>query len=111
MREHAAHLPYTAQLHGLVTAAKGRTDDALAMFATIDETTIDGHHTFHLAESYAMAGANDRAVALFDRAVTMGSYPADYFARLNPSAASLVSVRTLRRCSHGRGAEFTAAVG
>jgi hypothetical protein len=31
-----------------------------------------------------MAGAHAKGVALLDRAVTMGFYPADYYERLSP---------------------------
>lgn len=84
LREHAPQLPYTAQLDGLVTAAEGRTEEALAMLATIDETTLDGHHTFHLGESYIMAGDLTRGVSLLDRSVTMGFYQSEYLERICP---------------------------
>jgi len=84
LREHAAQLPYTAQLDGLVAAADGRAEEALTMLASVDEAKLDGHHTFHLGESYIMAGDLTRGVALLDRAVTMGFYQSEYLERLCP---------------------------
>jgi len=84
LAEHAAEFPYTAQLRALVAAVAGRRDEALELLSHVDELALDAHHTFHLAESYAMAGGHDRAVALLDRAVTMGFYPDTYYARLCP---------------------------
>jgi hypothetical protein len=84
LKEHAGELPYTAQLRALLAAIGGRHAEALEVLSRVDETSLDGHHTFHLAESYSMAGEHDRAVALLDRAVTMGFYPHEYFARLCP---------------------------
>ena len=84
LQENAAMLPYTAQLRGLIAAATGRQAEAIDILATVNEAALDGHHTFHLAESYVMAGAHDKGITLLDRAVTMGFYPADYFERLCP---------------------------
>src|SRR5690606_15496268 len=84
LREHAAQLPYTAQLHGLVTAATGRPAEALEILATIDESMLDGHHTFHLGESYIMAGAHERGISLIDQAITMGFYTVEYLERICP---------------------------
>lgn len=84
LAEHAAELPYTAQLRALVAGVAGQRDEALELLSHVDELALDGHHTGHLAESYAMAGEHDRAVALLDRAVTLGFYPYDYYARLSP---------------------------
>ena len=73
LAENAVHLPYTAQLRALAAALQGRSTDALALLATVNIATLDGHHTFHLSESYAMAGDIERAkaaerVAQFDAA-------------------------------------------
>ena len=84
LSEHAAGLPYTAQLQALLAAVAGRKDEALDVLSGVDEMALDGHHTFHLSESYAMAGAHERAVTLADRAVTLGFYPYEYYARLCP---------------------------
>ncbi len=84
LAEYAAELPYTAQLRALVEGVAGRRDHALELLSQVDELALDGHHTFHVAESYAMAGDHDRALALLDRAVTLGFYPHTYYARLCP---------------------------
>ena len=86
---HAGPLPYTAQLRSLVASLQGRTADALALLATVDVTSLDGHHTFHLSESYAMAGDVERAMALATRAVNMGFFPHTYITRLCPFYAPL----------------------
>ena len=113
LAEHAAQIPYTAQLRGLVAAAEGRKMEALEILATVDEGLLDGHHTFHLAESYAMAGAHEKGVALLDRAVTMGMFPADYFERFGPFFADVRGREDFARVvarARVREAEFTAAV-
>jgi TolB-like protein/tRNA A-37 threonylcarbamoyl transferase component Bud32/tetratricopeptide (TPR) repeat protein len=89
LTENATELPYTTQLRALLAAVDGRPDDALELLSSVDELALDGHHTFHISESYAMAGAHDRAVALLDRAVTLGFYPVDYFERFCPFYAAL----------------------
>lgn len=84
LAEHAGAFPYTAQLRALVAAVADRRDEALELLSHVDALALDAHHTFHLAESYAMAGDHDRAVALLDRTVTMGFYPHAHYARLCP---------------------------
>jgi serine/threonine-protein kinase len=113
LREHAPQLPYTAQLDGLVKAAEGRTEQALATLATIDETMLDGHHTFHLGESYIMAGDVTRGVALLDRSVTMGFYQSEYLERLCPfydAARGREGFARVVARAKVREAEFTAAL-
>jgi serine/threonine protein kinase/tetratricopeptide (TPR) repeat protein len=109
LAEHAAKFPYTAQLRALVAGVAGRRDEALELLSHVDELALDGHHTGHLAESYAMAGEHDRAVALVDRAVTLGFYPHDYYARLSPFYEGLRGredfARVLDRAAR-RAAEF-----
>lgn len=84
MQERAPRLPYTAQLRELVTALEGDQAAARAMVQPVDWEALDAHHTFHLAESFAMAGDVDRALMLFERAVDNGFYPVDYFERHCP---------------------------
>jgi len=113
LAEHAAHFPYTAQLRGLHAAATGQQAEALALLATIDEGSLDGHHTFHLAESYAMAGAHEKCAVLLDRAVTMGFFPADYLERLCPFYKGMRGREDFARVvtsARVREAEFAAAV-
>ena len=113
LRKHAAPLPYTAQLDGLVTAALGRVEEALTMLATIDETKLDGHHMFHLGESYIMAGAHERGVALIERAITMGFYTVDYLERICPFYDGVRHREDFAQVvahARRRAAEFAAAV-
>ena len=42
--------------------------------------SLDGHHRFHLAEAFAMAGDAPRALALFEQAVDTSFYPHQFFA-------------------------------
>jgi TolB-like protein len=108
LAEHAARIPYTAQLRALVAACAGRHAEALEILATVDQAALDGHHTFHLAESYAVAGADAEAVALLDRAVTMGFHPADYYARFCPFLEGLRGREDFERVA-ARAAERAAA--
>ncbi len=89
LAEHAAGFPYTAQLRGLLASVNGHRKEALELLSTVDENALDGHHTFHLAESYAKAGDHDHAVELLDRAVTLGFYDYNYYGRLCPFYADL----------------------
>jgi hypothetical protein len=55
----------------------------------VDLTPLDAHHTFHIAESFAMAGNTARALTLLEHAVDHGFYPAQFFAEYCPFMASL----------------------
>ena len=68
-------MPYTHQLQSLVDALCDRKEDALAQLASIEVAPLDAHIKFHLAESFAMAGATDRALDVLGRAVDEGFYP------------------------------------
>ena len=114
LREHAAQLPYTAQLHGLVLAATGRSAEALDILASVDESMLDGHHTFHLGESYIMAGAHEHGIALIDRAVTMGFYTGEYLERICPFYETVRGREDFARLvgrAGRRAAKFAAAIG
>ena len=114
LAEHAPFFPYTPTLQGLVLGAEGKHDEAIATLSTIDEAPLDGHHIFHLAESYAAARADDRAVALLDRAVSMGFYVSDYCERLSPFFNAIRGrddFAAVMRRARAREAEFVAAVG
>jgi serine/threonine protein kinase len=89
MRAHAPQLPYTVQLASLVDGVEGRRQEALDALATLDLTSLDAHHTFHIAESYAMAGDTARALALLDRAVDYGMYPYKFYAEYCPFTVPL----------------------
>ncbi len=89
LRQHAPQLPYTIQLRALLAAAAGRTEEALGWLREVDTVSLDAHHTFHLSESYAMAGDTARALELLERAVDNGFYPHGFFAVHCPFMAPL----------------------
>ena len=76
----APQLPYTVQLRALVAAVAGRTAEALAWVRQVDTAALDGHHKFHLAEAFGLAGDVPRALALFEQAVDTSFYPHQFFA-------------------------------
>lgn len=80
----APRLPYTTQVHGLLMAMEGRCDAALTALRTVDWESLDAHHTFHLSESFAMAGDAATALMLLERAVDNGFYPVEYISRFCP---------------------------
>jgi serine/threonine protein kinase/Flp pilus assembly protein TadD len=84
MVAHTPDVSYTAQLSALVDAAEGRREAALATLARSDVTLLDSHHTFHVAESFAMAGDTARALELFEWAVDHGFYPYRFFTEWCP---------------------------
>jgi hypothetical protein len=92
MRTHAAQLPYTAQLSSLVDAVAGRREAALNTLATIDLAPLDAHHTFHVSESFAMAGDTTRALELLERAIDRGMYPYRFYKEFCPFMAPLRSL-------------------
>ena len=114
LAEHAPQFPYTSTLQGLILGAEGQQAEAMTVLETIDESPLDGHHLFHLAESYAMAGAHAKAVELLDRAVSMGFYAADYYEHLSPFFGEIRARddfrRTVARARETQTA-FAAAVG
>jgi tetratricopeptide (TPR) repeat protein len=89
MLAHTPELSYTAQLSALVDAAQGRREAALATLERSDVTVLDAHQTFHVSESYAMAGDTERALTLFERAVDHGMYPYRFYAEFCPFMAPL----------------------
>ena len=111
LHEHAPQLPYTAQMRALVAALEGRPNDALAMLATVDIRVLDGHHLFHLAESFTMAGDTARGMELFEMAVDRSFYAHDFFAAYCPFLVPLRGTpefdRVLAKAAR-RVAEFSA---
>jgi tetratricopeptide (TPR) repeat protein len=105
------HLPYTVQLSSLVDAIEGRQAAAMAALAGVDVTPLDAHHTFHLSESFAMAGDTARALELLERAVDRGFYPHTFIAEYCPFMAPLRGMpefdRIAAKAAH-RVAEFSA---
>jgi hypothetical protein len=89
MRTHAPQLPYTVQLGSLLDGMQGRSRAALDALAQVDLASLDAHHTFHIAESYAMAGDTARALALLERAVDEGMYPYKFYAEYCPFTVPL----------------------
>jgi hypothetical protein len=59
-------MPYTVQLVALLDAIEGRTEEARARLAATTEASFDAHITFHLGESYAVAGDGQTALRLLD---------------------------------------------
>jgi tetratricopeptide (TPR) repeat protein len=89
MRTHAPQLPQTVQLTSLVDGMEGRSQAALDALAKLDLAPLDAHHTFHIAESYAMAGDAARALALLEHAVDHGMYPCRFYADYCPFTVPL----------------------
>lgn len=89
MHVHVPRMPYTVQLLALLAGMAGRTADARAMLETLANMSFDGHITFHLSESFAVAGDIPTALGLLDQAVERGFYPHDYIAMHCPFLASL----------------------
>jgi hypothetical protein len=46
----------------------------------VDTAALDGHHKFHLAEVFGLAGDISRALALLGQAVDTSFYPHQFFA-------------------------------
>ena len=89
MQAHTAQLPYATQLSTLVDGMEGRHQKALEALAAVDIRPVDAHQTFHLAESYAMAGDTSRALELLERAVDHGMYPYRFYGEYCPFMAPL----------------------
>jgi hypothetical protein len=68
---------------------RGRREDALDTLARLDLPSLDAHHTFHIAEVYAMAGDTPRALALLEHAVDHGMYPHKFYAEYCPFTVPL----------------------
>lgn len=104
-------LSYSAQLSARVNAAQGRQQAALATLAGVDRNALDAHHTFHLAESVAMAGDTARALELLEWAVDHGMYPYRSYAEFCPLMEPVRGMPEFDRIvvkAARRGAEFSA---
>ena len=73
-------MPYTVQLTSLLQGLAGRQADARATLETIANFAFDAHITFHLSESFAVAGDPATALRLLKQAVEGGFYPDEYVA-------------------------------
>jgi len=89
MEAHAPEMPYTVQLAALLDGLQGRPEDARARLAAIAESSFDAHITFHMSESFAVAGAHEAALRVLEQAVERGFYPHDYIAVHCPFLAPL----------------------
>lgn len=108
LNENGRDVPYTRQMNSLMLGLDGRAENALRELDGIDISFLDGHHSFHVAESYAMAGSADRALDLLESAVRLGFYPYRYFEKYcpfleplrdNPRFAPIVSSARAREAS------------
>lgn len=111
MLAHAPQLPYTVQLSSLVDTMEGRRSGALEALARVDLAPLDAHQTFHISESFAMAGDTARALALLEYAVDHGFYPHKFFAEYCPFMAPLRGMPEFERIlakAAKRVAEFSA---
>ncbi|UCF19650.1 MAG: protein kinase [Gemmatimonadota bacterium] len=86
MQATASDFLYTGQLLGLVAALEG--DTARALDHVRDVKGLDGHHKFHLAETFAMAGDHERALALLEESVEW-FHPTPYLREHCPFLAPL----------------------
>jgi len=89
LMRHAPQMPYAPHLWSLVLSLQGRQQEALAVLAGVDTEVLDGHQSWHLAESFTMVGAHQEAITLLDQAITRGNYPLRYFERHGPFFAPL----------------------
>jgi serine/threonine protein kinase/tetratricopeptide (TPR) repeat protein len=97
MQAHVPQMPYTVQLVALLEGMAGRTADACAALATLADMSFDGHITFHLSESFAVAGDIPTALRLLEQAVERGFYPYDYIAAHCPFLAPLRGIGDFNR--------------
>ena len=82
MRGKAPDMPYTRQLLALLAALNGEKSAALEYLDGV--AGLDGHHKFHLAEAYAMAGVADPALDLLEQSVNEGFHPYPFIAEYCP---------------------------
>ena len=111
MQARVPQMPYTVQLGALLDGIEGRPDEAGALLRQLPDLPFDGHITFHLSESYALAGDTATALRLLSEAVERGFYPHDYIAVhcpfLTPLRGSAEFERIAARAA-ARVAEFRA---
>ena len=89
MHARVPQMPYSVQLVSLLDGLAGRTFEARAALETLAHVAFDGHITFHLSESFAVAGDTPTALRLLEQAVERGFYPHDYIAVHCPFLAPL----------------------
>ena len=71
----------THELASLLDGVQGRRAEARAALESLGSSVLDAHMTFHLSESYAMAGDAARALELLEWAVDHGFYTHEFFAK------------------------------
>jgi hypothetical protein len=106
-------VPYTWQLDSLLASLQGNRGRALEILAPVNTALLDFHLTFHLAESYAMAGNTGRALAVVEEAVDKGFYAYDFMAKYCPFMAPLRGMSEYERImakARGRWEAFARAV-
>jgi serine/threonine protein kinase/tetratricopeptide (TPR) repeat protein len=82
-----ARSPYTLQLDALVRALRGDLAGARSTLADVRNDRLDGHISFHLGESYAMAGEIDAALDRLQRGAEMGFCPRKFYEEYCPFLA------------------------
>jgi hypothetical protein len=90
-------VPYTWQLDSLVASLGGDPAGGLAALAPVNTAPLDFHLTFHLAESFAMAGAVDRALAVLEESVNKGFYAYTFMNEYCPFLAPLKEMPEFER--------------
>jgi tetratricopeptide (TPR) repeat protein len=83
--------PYSAQLTALTMALGGDIAGAREQLRHLDGRLFDHHMSFHMAESYAVAGDHDWALTLLEHAIGQGFHPYDFIATHNWFLESLRS--------------------
>jgi hypothetical protein len=63
----------------------------------VDTAVLEFHLTFHLAESFAMAGATDRALAVLEESVDKGFYAYTFMNEYCPFLAPLRGIPEFER--------------
>jgi serine/threonine protein kinase len=87
--EHGPQVPYTLHLQSVVQSLQGDRAGALAAVSTVNTAPLDYHLTFHMSESFAMAGEIDRALAVLEEGVDKGFLPHAFIATYCPFMAPL----------------------
>jgi predicted Zn-dependent protease len=90
-------VPYTWQVDSLAASLGGDRARGLEALAPVDTAVLDFHLTFHLAESFAMAGATDRALAVLEESVDKGFYAYTFMNEYCPFLAPLRGIPEFER--------------
>ena len=112
-KAYGPQVPYTWQLESLVASMAGDRTRGLEVLAPVNTAPLDFHLTFHLAESFAMAGAFERALVVLEEAVDKGFYAYAFMNALCPFMAPLRGSPSFERImekARGRWEEFGRAV-